>query len=55
MKRRLALKAELQKKASAPRTFKESVIGELGKQDDMKKKTKTEMRNAMCEELGRGC
>ena len=55
MKIRLARKAELQKKASQPRTFGESIKGEMSKQDEIKKKTKEERRNAMCEELGRGC
>ena len=55
MKRRLELKAELQKKKSQPRSFTESLKGELSKQDEMKKQTKEERRNALCEELGRGC
>lgn len=55
MQARLKKKAELQKKASQPRTFTESLKGEMEKQKEMDKKTKEERRNAMCEELGRGC
>ena len=54
MKLRLAKKAELQKKAAQPKTFTDSFRGEQAKQDEMKRKTKEERRNAMCEELGRG-
>ena len=51
---RLRRKAELQKKGARPASFKESLSQELGKQKGMEK-TKMERRNAMCEELGRGC
>jgi len=55
MEERLKRKAELQKKGAQPRTFKDSLKGEMTKQSEMKKQTKEERRNAMCEELGRGC
>jgi hypothetical protein len=51
---RLRRKAELQKKGARPASFKESLSQEMGKQKGMEK-TKMERRNAMCEELGRGC
>jgi hypothetical protein len=52
---RLRRKAELQEKATAPKTYQERFQSEVGKQAEMKKQTKEERRNAMCEELGRGC
>lgn len=55
MAARLKRKAELQKAAAQPRTFGESFVGEMSKQGQMKKQTKEERRDAMCEELGRGC
>ena len=54
MEARLRRKAELQKKASKPQTFGESLKGEKTKQKSLEK-TKQERRDAMCEELGRGC
>lgn len=54
MEARLKRKAELQKKKAKPQTFTESLKGEMSKQKDMEK-TKQERRDAMCEELGRGC
>ena len=54
MAARLKRKAELQKKASKPLKFDESVKNEKAKQASMKK-SKQEMRDALCEELGRGC
>ena len=45
----------MQKKAAQPRTFQDSLKGEMEKQSDMKKQTKAERMAAMCEELGRGC
>lgn len=54
MEARLRRKAELQKKASKPQTFGESLKGEITKQKSLEK-TKQERRDAMCEELGRGC
>lgn len=55
MAERLRRKAELQKAASKPATFKDSVEAELKKKDSLKKTTQEERRNALCEELGRGC
>lgn len=54
MKERLRKKAELQKAASKPATFQESMAAEVKKQESLKK-SQMERRNAMCEELGRGC
>jgi hypothetical protein len=54
MKERLRIKAELKQKASKPMGYKESMQQEKNKQKSLKK-TKDEERNAMCEELGRGC
>lgn len=55
MEERLRRKAELQKKMSSPKNFNESLKNEFSKQGDINRKTKEERRNAMCEELGRGC
>jgi hypothetical protein len=55
MAEKLKKKAALQKKAQKPTTFKESLANELETRDGLKKQTKIERRNAMCEELGRGC
>jgi hypothetical protein len=52
---RLAKKAELQKQALTPRSFQESLSDSLSKQTEFKQRTQIERRNAMCEELGRGC
>jgi hypothetical protein len=52
---KLAKKAALQKKATSSRKYVEGFKGEQEKQDDMKKQTKQERRDMMCEELGRGC
>ena len=54
MAERLRRKAELQKKASKPATVKESMEAEIQKKQDLKM-SKIEKRNALCEELGRGC
>lgn len=54
MAERLRRKAELQKKASTPTSFGESMKSEKAKQAALKK-SQDERRNAMCEELGRGC
>ena len=54
MAERLRKKAELQKAASKPINFKESMEVEKKKQEALKK-SKEERRNALCEELGRGC
>lgn len=55
MAERLRKKAELQQKTVAPKTFAESFQSEQSKQKELKSQTKAERRNAMCEELGRGC
>jgi hypothetical protein len=55
MEERLRRKAELQKKMATPKTFNESFQSEMVKQSGMKSKSQEERRNAMCEELGRGC
>lgn len=55
MQEKLRRKAELQKKASKPMEFKESFKVERERQKEMSSKSKEERRNAMCEELGRGC
>ena len=54
MKERLRKKAELQKALAKPASFKESIEVERKKQESLKK-SKEERRNALCEELGRGC
>ena len=54
MAERLRRKAELQKAASKPATIKESMEAEMKKKAELKK-SKEERRNALCEELGRGC
>ena len=51
---RLRLKRELQKKKSRPMDFKESMKREKEMQGSLKM-SKEETRDAMCEELGRGC
>ena len=55
MQERIRRKRELQKKASAPKNFADSIGREQEKQKEMKKQTQVERRNALCEELGRGC
>jgi hypothetical protein len=55
MDERLRRKAELQKKAGQPKTYQEAVKGELNRQKEFNQKTKEERRDALCEELGRGC
>ena len=54
MEERIRRKRELQKKAATPATFKESLSKEKGKQAELSK-SKEERRQALCEELGRGC
>jgi len=54
MAERLRRKAELQKKASKPASFADSLAAEKQKKEELKK-SKEERRNALCEELGRGC
>ena len=51
---RLKRKSELQKQKSRPMDFKESMQNEKDRQNSLVK-TKEERRNALCEELGRGC
>lgn len=55
MAEKLRRKAALQQKAAAPKTFGESFKSEREKQKELGSQTKEERRNAMCEELGRGC
>ena len=55
MAERLRKKAELQKKTALPATYKDSLSREMEKKTEMNAKSKEERRNAMCEELGRGC
>jgi len=54
MQERIRKKLELQKKASTELNFTESLAAEKEKQKKMKR-SKEEMRAALCEELGRGC
>jgi len=54
MQERIRRKLELQKKASTELNFSESLVAEKEKQKKMKR-SKEEMRAALCEELGRGC
>ncbi len=54
MEERIRKKLELQKKASKPTTFTESLQKEKEKKAELVK-SKEERRNALCEELGRGC
>ncbi len=54
MAERLRRKAELQKKNAKPMNFQESLKAEKAKQKDLEK-SNSEKRNALCEELGRGC
>jgi len=55
MAERLRRKAELQKKASQPTNFQDSLKGEREKQKEFSKKTKKEKDEDLCELLGRGC
>jgi len=54
MKEKLRRKAELQKQSTKPMSFKESMEMEKKKQKELSK-SKEDRRNALCEELGRGC
>ncbi len=54
MDERIRKKLELQKKTAKPTTFGESFQKEKEKKAELAK-TKEERRNALCEELGRGC
>jgi len=55
MAERLRRKAELKKKAAEPRTFQDSLKGELEKQSGLNQMSKEEKRDELCELLGRGC
>ena len=55
MAARVQRKIELQKERAKPKTFTESIQKERSKQKNLNSQTKEERRNAMCEELGRGC
>mmetsp|Transcript_49263 Transcript_49263/g.96371 ORF Transcript_49263/g.96371 Transcript_49263/m.96371 type:complete len:155 (+) Transcript_49263:72-536(+) len=55
MAERIRKKMELQKKKTASLDYGESRKNELEKQGEMSKLTKAQKREAMCEELGRGC
>ena len=55
MAERLRRKAELQKQASKPSSYKDSLKSELERNKGRKQLTQEEKRNALCEELGRGC
>ena len=54
MEERIRKKMELQKKSAKPTTFAESLEKEKAKKAELSK-SKEERRNALCEELGRGC
>ena len=54
MQARIQRKLQLQKKNAKPISFTESLANEQEKQKSLKK-SKEERRQAMCEELGRGC
>ena len=54
MAERLRRKAELQKKNAKPMNYSESMKAEKEKQKELQK-SGAERRNALCEELGRGC
>jgi len=54
MAERLAKKAALQKEKARPATFQDSMAKELEKKKNLQM-SKEERRNALCEELGRGC
>ncbi len=54
LQERLRRKAELQNQARRPMGYSASMEAEKRKQQSLKK-TKEEQRNALCEELGRGC
>ena len=55
MEERLRKKAELKAKASSAKNYSESLKNELKKKEEAKGQSKEERRNALCEELGRGC
>jgi len=53
MDARLKKKAELKAKAAQPKSYAESLQKELEKKKETM--SREERRDAMCEELGRGC
>ncbi|CAB9519570.1 expressed unknown protein [Seminavis robusta] len=55
MDARIKLKAELKAKAASPKTFQDGLKAEKEKREKDKSMTQAERRNAMCEDLGRGC
>mmetsp|Transcript_14058 Transcript_14058/g.18333 ORF Transcript_14058/g.18333 Transcript_14058/m.18333 type:complete len:138 (+) Transcript_14058:131-544(+) len=55
LKAKLKRKAELQKKAARPVGLTNTFKGEMDKQKDFSAQSKSARRDAMCEELGRGC
>lgn len=55
MEEKLLKKKQLQQKLQKPASFKENLANELEVRKDIKKQTKEERRDAMCQELGRGC
>jgi len=55
MDERLRKKAELKAQAAAPKTYAESMQKEMDRKKKDKATTQEERRNALCEELGRGC
>lgn len=55
MQERLRRKAELQKQAAAPKGFTDGFKAERAKQSELSTMSKEARRNALCEELGRGC
>ena len=55
MAEKLRRKAELQKQASKSMNFADSLKREQEFKNKQKQQTKEERRNALCEELGRGC
>lgn len=54
MAERLRKKAELKKKMARPNSYLDSLKVEQSKKKDLQK-SQEERRNALCEELGRGC
>ena len=55
MAERLRRKAALQKKAAQPARFQDAFKREQEKKSEFNTKSKEERREAMCQELGRGC
>ena len=55
MEERLRRKAELKAKAASPKNYQESLKMELERKKAEKSVSREDKRNALCEELGRGC